>query len=332
MTTATTEDVAAWAPPSRPIALLGPQHERQTLRNALQELGAGGPYVLVAAGWQEREAETGALEEHLGEPVSNLSLWPASERVFEADRDLRAKMFERFDRMRELSRIYRLRLAAELSALRTLLGDVDPAEPGDLVGPALEPAFEALERLDAHHVERITALTDATFEELCARPSVQEHRAYVAEEVGRAGTLLVAGGHVGILYNRMRLFGVPEFLPETTPVAGWSAGAMVLTDRILLFHDAPPQGAGDAEMYGPGFGLAPGVVCLPHASSRLALDDAARVSLLARRLGAHVRAVALDDGERVRANRESAGWIFDGATRLLGGDGRALAPAAGEAR
>lgn len=316
----------AFAPPSRPVLLLGPQHNVQSLRKGLTEVGAEPPYVLVAAGWEEREAETAALEEHLGAPVSNLSLWPACEEAFEADHELRAAMFERNDRLRELGRLYRIRLAAELGALRELLAGVDPAAPGELVGPALEPAFESLTTLDEHHLERVRSINDEVFGAVCTRPSLARHREEVERRITGAGTLLVAGGHVGILYDRMRLFGVIEALPEQMPVAGWSAGAMVLTDRILLFHDSPPQGPGDAEIHGPGFGVAPAVACLPHASTRLDLEDAARVALLARRVGASGRAVALDDGQRILTGPERGGWRFDGAARLLGADGMVHSP------
>ncbi|MEC7231691.1 MAG: hypothetical protein VXW31_02000, partial [Planctomycetota bacterium] len=74
-----------FAPPKRPVLLLGPQHNVQSLRDGLAQLGARPPYVLVAAGWEEREAETAALEAHLRAPVSNLSLWPACEEAFGAD-------------------------------------------------------------------------------------------------------------------------------------------------------------------------------------------------------------------------------------------------------
>ncbi len=324
--------IGSSAPPSRPVLLLGPQHNVQSLREGLVEVGARPPYVLVAAGWEEREAETAALEKHLGSRVANLSLWPACEEAFEADHELRAAMFDRQDRLRELGRLYRVRLAAELEALRELLSSVDPAAPGELVGPALEPAFESLAALDEHHLGRVRALNDEVFGAVCTRPSLARHREVVARRLADAGTLLVAGGHVGILYDRMRLFGVTEALPEQLPVAGWSAGAMVLTDRILLFHDSPPQGPGDAEIHGPGFGLAPAVACLPHASSRLDLDDAARVALLARRVGAAALAVALDDGQRVLSVPGAEGWRFDGSASILGSDGVVVTPTRGAAR
>jgi hypothetical protein len=286
-------------------------------------MGTKGPYVLVAAGWQEREAETGALEEHLGEPLTNLGLWPATEDAFERDRDLQERMFARYDRMRELSRVYRIRLAAELGALRALLRRTDPAAPDDIVGPALEPAFRALADLDAHHLARVSELNDEVFDAVAKHDVVQRERDRVAPLIEKARTLLVAGGHVGILYNRMRMFGVPAGLSPKADVVGWSAGAMVLTERILLFHDSPPQGPGDAEIHGPGFGLAKGVVALPHASSRLALDDAARVALLARRL-APDRVVALDDGQSMTCAGSDRWELFDGA-RSLGADGAVVA-------
>ncbi|MEM1448903.1 MAG: Type 1 glutamine amidotransferase-like domain-containing protein [Planctomycetota bacterium] len=304
---------------NRRIALLGPQHQTPTLRTVLDEIEAEGPFALVSAGWQERESETGALEEHLGAPVTNLDLWPATEDAFEADHVLRQRMFDRFDRMRDLARVYGIRLAAELDALRALLGRTDPAAPDEIVGPALGPAFEALEALDAHHASRVAEVNDEVFAAAATHDVVKRERDRVARLLDGAGTLLVAGGHVGIMYNRMRMFGVHESLRPTTHLVGWSAGAMVLTQRILLFHDSPPQGPGDAEIHGPGFGLARGIVALPHAGTRLALDDRARVALLARRLAPDL-VVALDDGQSV-TSRAGGGWELGGGARALLVDG-----------
>ena len=71
------------------------------------------------------------------------------------------------------------------------------------------------------------------------------------------------------------------------------------------------------------------VACLPHASTRLDLDDAARVALLARRVGAAAMAVALDDGQRILTGPAGGGWRFDGAARVLAPDGMVSTPAAG---
>ncbi|MGK0482825.1 MAG: hypothetical protein ACJAQ3_002807 [Planctomycetota bacterium] len=299
----------------RKVALLGPQHAEPTLRPVLDSAEMPGPYVLVAAGWEEREAETGTLEAHLGESVQNLGAWPACENAFERDTGLKQLMFDRHDRMKDLSRVYRLRLSAELRALRELYARTTPANPDELVGPELELGFQALQAGDALHRARVAAVNDETFSRAQERPSLKEDTERMAETLSSAGTLLIAGGHVGILYNRMRLFRVLENLRPGSGIAGWSAGAMVMTDTLFLFHDAPPRGAGDAVVHGPGFAVAPGIAALPHASSRLDLEDHARVAILSRRL-APMLCTALDDGQS--AVRSTGGqWTFSGGTRLL---------------
>ena len=96
------------------------------------------------------------------------------------------------------------------------------------------------------------------------------------------------------MLNRMRLFGLDRLLDEHVVIA-WSAGAMAISDQVVLFHDHPPQGSGNAEIADLGLGLVSGIVPLPHASTRLALNDEQRVSLFARRF-APARSVTLDAG------------------------------------
>jgi hypothetical protein len=84
---------------------------------------------------------------------------------------------------------------------------------------------------------------------------------------------------------------------------------MVLAERVVLFHDHPPQGAGNAEVFEAGLALIRAAVFLPHAASRLATADAARVALLARRL-APATCYTLDDGSRLLWRR---GQLADAA-------------------
>jgi peptidase E len=102
---------------------------------------------------------------------------------------------------------------------------------------------------------------------------------------------------VAVLLNRLRLFGLGAVL-RGRPVAAWSAGAMVLAERVVLFHDHPPQGAGNAELFEEGLALVPGVVLLPHAAARLATTDPGRIALLARRF-APATCCTLDDGDQL---------------------------------
>jgi hypothetical protein len=112
----------------------------------------------------------------------------------------------------------------------------------------------------------------------------------------------------------MRLFGLTDLLKKQVLVA-WSGGAMVTGERVVLFHESPPQGAGVAEMMDTGLGLHKGVLPLPNPRLRLKLDDPMRVGWFARR-NLPTRAVAFDHGEYVFFDRNK--WHDSvGTTQLL---------------
>ncbi len=314
---------------ARRLLLLAPQREVRTVADAVRDLGVSGPIATVTAGWEEREREVSELAEHLaqlpGVSVRHLRLFPRAETLFREDPEVRELLFERYDRLRELQALYRLRLAPQLDACRALFARTDPAAPDRLHGPEVEDAIGGVRALDAHHLARARELDAEVAERLAVsrRPSIARHRAELARVVDGVGALLVAGGHVGILLNRLRLFDVLELVPHV-PIVAWSGGAMVMSDRIVLFHDSPPEGPGDAEVYAPGLGLAHGVVPLPHAKHRLRLDDRARVALFARRFAPDA-CVALDGGERLDGVAGGDRWEPSEGARLLRADGRVAA-------
>jgi peptidase E len=133
------------------------------------------------------------------------------------------------------------------------------------------------------------------------RPAVAAAAAQIGRYVQQANAIFIAGGHVAVLLNRLRLLGIEKFLIDK-PVLAWSAGAMALTDTVVLFHDSPPQGRANAEVFDQGLGLVRRMVVLPHAAARLHLDDPARVRLLARRF-APSRCVTLDDSAVLQFDR-----------------------------
>ena len=137
-----------------------------------------------------------------------------------------------------------------------------------------------------------------------------------AQLLESAAGLVVAGGHVGVLVRVLHLFHVAPFVPET--VVAWSAGAMALTERVVLFNDRAPQGPAHAEIYDEGLGMITGAVFLPHARRRLQIDDLTRMSVLASRLAPAV-CVVLDDGTRIDLTAD--GGLPDEA-RVIGADGR----------
>ncbi len=277
--------------------LLGPQRLHPTIG---EEVAAAslpdGPLAVVTAGWQEREDEDQELRSVVGRDVINLRLYARWEALTRADPEYFTLHRQRQDRLRTLQRYYRRRLEPTLAAPRDLL---EREGPTDLLEPEREDAIEAVRALDRHHVRRVE-VEMAEFEDRvrpAERPPIAEARDEVRHLVEGCAAVLIAGGHVAVLLNRLELFGIASLLPGR-PVFAWSAGAMAMTDRVVLFHDHPPQGAGDAEVLGPGLGLVPGVVVLPHARHRLRLSDPRRISLMARRF-APARCAPFDEGDRL---------------------------------
>jgi hypothetical protein len=142
-------------------------------------------------------------------------------------------------------------------------------------------------------VQLINAARDREFD---ASPSqsLATQAADVAKLLDECQTVLITGGNVLVLLNRLRLFGVHRRLHDKHLIA-WSAGAMVLGERIVLFHDRMPQGRRDPEVLGPGAGVLPGFVFLPDASRRLRIRDRVRNDLLSRRF-APAACMTLDSG------------------------------------
>ena len=303
------------AHPNRPVTLLGPQRLSPTLVHAIRGAGVEGEVAVVTAGWQEREEEVDELRDHLGGGVVNLRLYARAEEVFRRDRALARAHRQRQDRLQRMQELYRLRLAHALDAARELL--TRRGDP-EVVNPEREAAVAAIRELDRVHLERVRAVhgeLEAAMKPL-ERPAVARQRAELQRLLDGCAAFAVAGGHVALLLNRLRLFGIAEMVAGK-PVFAWSGGAMVLGERLVLFHDDPPQGSGNAEVLEAGLGLYGGLLPLPHARRRLKLDEPLRVGLFARRFG-DLACVALDDGAILR--REEGRWRpvgGDGARRLL---------------
>lgn len=303
------------AAPPRAITLLGPQRLAPTLAEAVRGSGTRGCVAVVTAGWQEREEEVDELREHLGGGVVNLRLYARAEEVFRRDRTLARAHRQRQERLQRMQELYRLRLAHALEAARALL--TRRGEP-EVLNPEREASIAAIRELDRVHLERVRGVNqelEAKLEPL-RRPSVARQREEIAEAMADCAAFAVAGGHVALLLNRLRLFGLAELVGER-PIFAWSGGAMVLGERLVLFHDDPPQGPGNAEVLEAGLGLFGGLLPLPHGRRRLKLDDPLRVGLFARRFG-DLACVAMDDGAILRL--EGGRWVpqgGDGSRRLL---------------
>lgn len=302
-----------------PVTLLGPQRFTPTLGEAVARAGVAGRLASVTAGWQEREAEDLELHEHLGERTENLMLYARSEDVLERDAELGHAYRERQERLRELQEIYRGRLGHAQAALREL---EDRTGDSALLEPERESALATMRALDEHHLGRLAKM-HAEFEERYrpgTRPAVERHVRQIERQLERSEGVAIAGGHVAILLNRLRLFELGKRMAEKA-IFAWSAGAMAVSERIVLFHHFPPQGHGNTEVLEIGLGLARGIVPLPHAHRRLALTDRRRLSRLARRFAPAV-CMAMSDGGRLMREGGSAEWRSGGGMSRILPDGR----------
>ena len=297
------------------VTLLGPQRT-PTVKRVLRSLPIEGRVATVTAGWREREPDDGELNEELDGRAVNLHLFRRWLDVQERDPDFTAA-YRRLRRiLDDVQETYLVRLDYALRA-------VDSVRHTGPEGPrrddSVTEAIENVRELDAQHLEAVGQIQIEFYESWLPhdRPVIAENRDDVERLMGDTGALVITGGHLDVLLTVLHLFNIAAVLH--TPVIAWSAGAIALTDRIVLFHDRAPQGPGNAEVYGRGVSVVRGIVALPHARARLLLDDVDRMSVFARRF-APARCVLLEGGARV--DTDADGRCPPG-TRILGQNGRA---------
>lgn len=298
--------------------VLGPQRRHPIVRTAIDDLVSDRslPVAVVTAGWEEREDEDEELRQHVGRPVTNLQVWSRVESIFKKDPELREAVRERHDTWRRVQELYRLRLNGLMDSTRELLrrGHADP-----LVAVEELDSWELVCGLDAQHMARVSTIHAEFIERVkpAERETVQDECRQIEKQLGDAACLLVAGGHVGVLLHRLQLFDVPGLWGDR-PTIAWSAGAMALSERVVLFHDDPPQGSSFAEVMEAGFGLLPEFVALPHARHRLSTDDSVRVRMLSRRFYPAMCGL-LDYGSRF--DWRDGRWSAHAGARHLSADG-----------
>ena len=277
------------------MTLLGPQRRVTGARTAVAELIPEGPVATINAGWRERESDTAELDAVLGGRMLNLELYRRWQELAETDSGYAAAERRLTGHLEDLRGAYQLRLRHGIAAVRAVSQRVS-TEPVRAVTVA--DAVRGVRALDAWHVERSAELRHAFYAEvgLGERASVVEHRQAVLRLVGDSAGLVIAGGHVGVLLHLLHIFGLAGMLRP--PVIAWSAGAMALASRVVLFGDHAPYGHPDPEVYAEGMGAYAQAVPFPHARRRLRLTDPEHIDLLAARL-APCPAVRLDEGVRL---------------------------------
>lgn len=297
-----------------PLVLLGPQRPQPNAPDALARHPGTGPVVVLAAGWRTDETDDEPLRRHLGNDVAVLPLYTWFEVVIRELPELRNAYRARQDELAQLRRLHRMRLHPGLAVVEQLL-----AAPRDaLTAEHLELALDDLRRIDAQLVDHAARIFDAharASAEWEAQPVVSRLRERAADAMRQARAVVITGGHVAVLLNRLQFFGLEPALRDVhatgRPIVAWSAGSMVLTERIVLYYDDPPDGPAFPEVLDRGLGLVKEVVLLPHARQRLRLDDPRRVALLATRF-APATCLGLENGAWL--DRRDGAWVNRGAS------------------
>lgn len=296
--------------------MLGPQR-RPTLDTVARSLPAGQPVATITAGWQERESDDGELSAMLGSRDVNLRLYQRWCDVQDRDPDFAAARRRLEEVLDEVQALYLLRLDHELQAVYAIQRRSD-ADPGALKADVLAESVGAVRDLDEAHLRRVEEIRGEFYQALRPhdRPVIAAHRAEVAGQLAGCSALAIAGGHVGVLADVLHLFNVAAAL--RSPVIAWSAGAMALTERIVLFHDRAAEGPGHPEVYASGLSVLRGLVLLPHARARLLLDDRPRMAVFASRF-APAKCVLLERGTRLDVDGDAE---LPPAANVLAADGR----------
>lgn len=263
------------------VTLLGPQRTPR-LGQVVAALGLSeARFGTINAGWQEREPDDDLLSETLNHNTVNLRLWHRMQQVWESDPELAQADAQRRRVVEEMQELYLLGLDHAIRALFELLQHT-PRDPR-VRESAIMDAEVIIRDLDRRHQERI----DDAYAEFWQRwrpherESTAQARQAVERELADTQAVVLTGGHVGVLLGALHLFNIAPALD--VPIIAWGAGAMVLTERVVLFHDRAAHGPAIAEVYGTGLGLVRGTVALPSPQERLDIGDRERMGVLARR-------------------------------------------------
>lgn len=300
--------------------VLGPQPGRISLGPGLEALDLpSGPVAAITVGWRESEPVLKEVERELGQcgrEAVPLHIGERVGRVFERDAPLAEAHRALQEGLLAEERLYGARLRRAVETAREVVR-LSVAER--YRAPYAEQAWEAIVAADRFHVERHAELWQEFREAvgLHERPAVREEKEAIERLLSGAAAVVLTGGHVAVIRNRLLFLGLADALARL-PVLGWSAGAMVLTPRVVLFHDRLPGGSARPQILGDGLSLLPGVALFPDARVRLDLDDRQSLSELSGRV-APDRAVLLDPGDLIRWDGGS--WSAPDGIRLLARDG-----------
>ncbi len=277
------------------VTVLGPQRRTTPTRTAVAELIPTGSVATINAGWRERETADTELGEVLGGRMVNLRLYQRWQQLMADDPEYAAAERGLTELLEEQQAVYAQRLFHAVAAL----DEVNRRDKMSAVrAAAVADGIRALRALDTWHLTEVAGARHRFYAATAIgeRDSVRRHRGELAELLDASAGTVITGGHVGVLLHLLHVFGIAAMI--TSPVITWSAGAMALSDRVVLFGVHRPAGRRLPEVWAEGLGVFSGVLTFPHARHRLPMRDPYQLALLARRFKDWT-CLLFDDGARV---------------------------------
>jgi hypothetical protein len=296
------------------VTLLGPQRRTSATRTAVRELIPTGTIATVNAGWRERESADTELGEVLGGRMINLRLYQRWQEIVASDAEYAAAERELVDDLEEQQAVYALRLFHAIAAL----DEVNRRDKRPSVRwAAVADGIRQLRALDEWHLAEAAGARQQFYRRISIgeRDTVLRHRRELAAIVDESAGMVITGGHVGVLLHLLHVFGLSAMIKP--PVITWSAGAMALSDRVVLFGAHRPAGRRLPEVWADGLGVYSGALPFPDPRHRLPMHDPYQLALLARRFKRWT-CLLFDAGVRVDL---TAGWPPPVGARWITRDG-----------
>lgn len=317
------------------IHILGPQQPSANLPTVVANHIPDGPMAIITAGWRLDESDISALERDLKAPLFLLPLYTWFDFLGSKEPDLAGQHAARQNKIKAYKKIYNLQLQSACD-LWTKISDLKQKN-NELYEIDEHDACETVRQTDRRCIERQNAVRKSfpDLEKPWSHFSAAPYYKKIEMTLQKCSGLIIAGGHVAVLRNRMYFFGLnkllPEFLDAGKSIITWSAGAMSLSEQIVLYYDDPPDNdAGLPKVLDKGLGLIPNTIFLPHARQRLHIDTPKRVTRFARRF-LPAKCIALEHGAHLQyqnnnpepVNHSEKGSCYelhvDGTTRDIEG-------------
>ena len=277
-----------------PLVLLGQQRESPRLQKFIERCGVTGPVALISAGWEEDEEDDQWVRDAVDVPVVNSRLYTLADELFRQDPEVLAMLRERQDRLRALRDVNELQLEHSGAVARELWRRLDCNAAA--VG-AWHQTLGQIQDIDTRYLKAVSAVIKEYDRRIAPqqRRSVLEYRRAVLDRLRGCQALLLAGGHVGVLLNRLNLCRLLKHLQ--LPTIAWAGGAMALGERVYFYDHFIPHAQREVELSRQGLALYRGLQLFPRADERLNLQDPCELAILAQRLPS--RCLLLDQHSEV---------------------------------